>query len=118
MIPHIAQKKDFAYELPKNLAYKSKKVSASYCFNAVTYFVFIFFNILILIFYFNKEKDIFVLQWIVICNGLAGSYDQAKHISQDTICGGVGWRLHRRSSISSLLLSEMIEDQARTLKII
>ena len=28
IIPHITQKKDFAYELPKDLAYKSKKVSA------------------------------------------------------------------------------------------
>ena len=28
IIPHINQKKDFAYELPKDLAYKSKKVSA------------------------------------------------------------------------------------------
>ena len=28
IIPHITQKKDFTYELPKDLAYKSKKVSA------------------------------------------------------------------------------------------
>ena len=28
IIPHITQKKDFAYELPKDLMYKLKKVSA------------------------------------------------------------------------------------------